>query len=141
MKKVGTSIYFHKNYIPKEYKLLVEIAKKLIPKDFKYTIIKIDKKTYAVTFVECRDFNRVNEPIVGISYRVCDGKVKLRKPGKNKQIYHSKELFVEEDYKGFNIEKAKERTKLWNSIKGLDKSKIGYLNYWIEVLYDNNINL
>ena len=52
-------------------------------------------------------------------------------------------MFVSSDYKGFDIETAKQRTKLWNSIPDIKKhkSKIGNKKYWNELLQKNNIPL
>ena len=52
-------------------------------------------------------------------------------------------MFVSESYKGFDINKAKERTELWNSIPDIKshKSRIGNKSYWEKLLKDNNIEI
>ena len=65
---------------------------------------------------------------------------KTKRP-KKQQVYHNKWQFVSEDYKGFDIEKSKERTKQWNSIPNIKKlkCKIGYKDYWYDLLKENNM--
>ena len=60
-----------------------------------------------------------------------------------RQIYHNKWQFVKPTYTGFDIEQAKERTKEWNSIPGINqvKSKIGYRKFWNQLLQDNGVEL
>ena len=84
----------------------------------------------------------MNEPIVGDSHLYKkDGTEKLIKGGKT--VYHSKEYFVSSDYKGFDIEEAKQRTKEWNNnpnIKNL-KHKIGFVDFWHNLLKENGMEV
>ena len=123
-------------------KLIEDFAK---TKDFQ--IVKYDKGN--VTFITSPDWDTADEPIVGTCYRFkkdewfdIDGNLLTPKETQNfKQIYHNKWQFVSDTYQGFDVEKAKERTKIWNAIPNLDKKRIGYKNYWVQLLSDNNIPL
>jgi hypothetical protein len=155
IKTVVKAHYVHKSNvmelinkkIPKEeqalfYRFLNEVDKLNI----EYTIIKYDSGN--ITLIYSPDWDTANEPIVEVCYRWKSGEwfdengnfntnPKIQKNGR--QIYHNKWQFVGEDYKGFDIEEAKKRTILWNSIPNLNKSKIGNKTYWIELLKENNI--
>lgn len=67
---------------------------------------------------------------------------KTKRP-KKQQVYHNKWQFVSENYKGFDVEKAKERTKQWNAIPNIKalKCKIGYKDFWYELLNENNLSI
>ena len=148
IKKVCGAIYAHKSnikellqYIPSEFYL--NFNKLISNVDFDYTIIKYDKGN--VTLIYSPDWDSSNEPIVGRTYRYANGcwdkKPIVRENWK--QIYHNKWQFVSDDYDGFDINEAKNRTKLWNSIPGINdlKSKIGYKKFWEQLLNENNIEL
>ena len=68
------------------------------------------------------------------------GKTKKRN---KQQVQHNKWQFVSEDYKGFDIEKSKERTRQWNSIPNIKalKCKIGYKDFQYELLNENNLSI
>ena len=67
---------------------------------------------------------------------------KTKRP-KKQQVYHNKWQFVSENYKGFDVEKSKERTKQWNAIPNIKalKCKIGYKDFWYELLNENNLSI
>lgn len=143
MKKIGGAIYIHRSNIDEltdEQFELVEnaltfLAKSQYPVN-SYDIIKIDIKNIAVTFIESEDWDNAREPIVGDAYRVnADGNIKLIKKKNNPQIYHHKWMFVASDYTGFDVEESKAWSTKWQSTipKG-HGSKIGYKNYWEDLL-------
>jgi hypothetical protein len=45
-------------------------------------------------------------------------------------IYHHKWQWVSDDYKGFDVEKNKQRSLQWSSLDGVDKSRIGQRKHW-----------
>lgn len=148
VKKVCGAIYSHKSninelikYVPSELKH--DFNNLLDCINFEYTIIKYDKDN--VTFIYSPDWDFSNEPIVGILYRFKKGEWNKSPIIREnwKQIYHNKWQFVADYYNGFDIEIAKKRTELWNSIPGINdlKSKIGYKNFWIELLTKNHIEI
>ena len=133
MKKVGYAMYVHKSNIKEllnkleksEQERLLNLQKEIY---FDYEIIKYDRGN--ISFIECSTWLTLKEPIVEDSHLFKkDGTYKLIKGFKT--VYHSKELFVSEDYDGFDIEKAKLRTKEWNSIPNIKelKSRIGNIDF------------
>ena len=147
MKKVMKSLYVHKSNVVElgeKYVKIVEERKKMIG-DFAYDVIKFDMDTENVTFIECTEFDKVHEPLVGRQYLTKkDGEKKIM-PSKG-QIYHKKYMFVSSDYVGFDIEAEKKRAEKYDEMlkKHEDKkikSKIGYRKKWIEVLAWMNMEL
>ena len=69
---------------------------------------------------------------VGDSYLVRpDGTTKVMLASKDPMIYHHKWMFVAPDYDGFDYTAAWERSKEWQGLKGIDKSRIGRKSYWV----------
>ena len=140
MKKVGTSLYVHVSNIGElgeKIEKIVEERKKMID-DFKYHVIKFDTDTENVTFIECEEFDKKHEPMVGRQYLTKKNGEKKIMPSKG-QVYHKKYAFVNENYTGFDIEAEKKRAELYDELmkKHEDKrikSKIGYKKKWLEVL-------
>ena len=140
MKKVVNCLYVHKSNIDELGKEIVEIVnnKKKFVENFNFDVIKNEKKTYNVTFIQCTEFDKVHEPLVGDCLLVKNnGETKLMKS--KGQIYHKKYLFVDKGYTGFNIEAEKNRAIKYDNMlkKHPDKkikSKIGYKSKWLEVL-------
>jgi len=130
-KLIGGKVYIHKNYennIPSKYLIP---AKNVLPKDFNYNLLSYNLKDNSITFTLSPDFDSSDEPIVSTQYLVkSDLTLKLIKPHLDPWIYHHKYLWVKPDYKGFNYEQSKERSKYWLSKDDIDKSKIGKLSYW-----------
>ena len=138
-KRIGGVVYIHRSILPHEdYSPIVEDALSILDQDFHFEVIKIDKKNSSVSFIQCEDWNTAHEPTVGDSYKVNveTGESKLRKARvKNKQIYHHKWMFVNDDYTGFDIEEAKQRSKSWeNSSIEYDPKRIGNFDYWNKVV-------
>ena len=70
MKKVMKSLYVHTSNIAElgeDRVKIVEERKKLIG-DFTYQVIKFDTDTLNVTFIECEEFDKKHEPMVGRQY-------------------------------------------------------------------------
>ena len=132
-KLMGDDLYFHKNYVS-EYidPDFYNKAKSLLPKGFNFNIIKYNEKYGTISFIDSPDFDSSDEPIVGDSYKVStDGRITFTRKKAIPQIYHHKWLFVKDDYKGFDVEESKERSKEWLEYSDrINMSKIGYQNYW-----------
>lgn len=147
LKKVGYAFYAHKSNLGEFLNELNEdeqnrIEYILATAKHPYAILKYDKKTKNLSLIECETWDILNEPIVGDSHLYKkDHSVKIIKGGKT--VYHSKELFVQENYSGFNVEKAKQRTKEWNQIPNIKtlKSKIGNVYFWYQLLKENNLDI
>ena len=140
MKKVMKSLYVHKSNLSElgeENVKIVEERKKLIG-DFAYDVIKFDMDTENVTFIECEEFDKIHEPMVGKQYLTKkDGEKKLM-PSKG-QVYHKKYMFVAPNYTGFDIEAEKNRAEKYDELLKMHedkkiKNKIGYRKKWDEVL-------
>ena len=153
MKKVGTAMYVHKTNVqelsavlsPSDYLTLTRLLRKaggLIS----FEIVKYDKGN--ISLIDSPDWNTENEPTVGDSYRWKAGEVFDRKGNlipptvrrynpENPQIYHSKWMFVDPSYGGFDYNKAVRRSALWQSTIPNTKevkSRIGYRRYWNHIL-------
>ena len=151
MKKVGYCLYVHKSNIDELLSsiseqdrdlviLIMDTAKMYLCLDF--DIVKFDIKTKNVSLIMCPTWDVLHEPIVEDSY--CfhpDLSYKIIKGGT--KVYHNKWQFVSKTYKGFDIDKAKQRTKEWNSIPDIKKykSKIGNKDFWYALLKENNLSL
>ena len=134
-KQVGNTIYLHKSVEDKLPHAVLEFAKREIPSDFIYDIIKYDVKNGNVTFISSPDWDTSDEPIVGDALLIRgDGSMRYMQQKSSPQIYHHKWLFVNDNYGGFNVEDAKTRSKKWLKIPNIEFNKIGYKNYW-----ENNI--
>lgn len=104
--------------------------KRLGVKDFEPAVIRFDRKTGEVAFLESPDFDRAHEPTVGRSVLVKpDGKVKLTEPSKDPTIYHHKWTMVAPDYDGFSVSESIARSLRWWALHP-DKSRIGRKSYW-----------
>lgn len=152
LKRVGMCVYAHKSNFTELYNSLEPykdcqelLTYVLSNNKYAYDIIKVNKQNKTVSLIECETWDILNEPIVGDShcYRVENGKIfeKLIKGGT--KVYHNKWQFVSDNYTGFDIAVAKERTKEWNNIPNilLMKSKIGNKDYWYKLLESNGLNL
>jgi hypothetical protein len=144
-KKMGTALYVHKDYvgqsaIPKEaHEKALAVLHKNHP-DFEHTIVKHDSANGNVSFLHSPDWDTAHEPHIKDSVCVkCDGTSKYSKPKADPQIYHQKWSFGGDDYKGFDVERSKKRTKQYMSAVDHVKkttgdprvsSKIGTKSYW-----------
>lgn len=152
MKRVGTCLYVHKTALTTllraidnemERQRIYSICQNpLLPKTIIFDIVKYDKKNRNISLISCPTWDIMNEPIVGDS--VCihpDGTYRIVKGGRT--VYHNKWQFVESDYKGFDIEKAKARTEEWHKIPNVSKmkSKIGQIEFWHTLLKENGLEI
>ena len=153
IKTVVQAHYAHKSNISELLRKKVPIEERIdvlellrqVEGKYDYTVVKYDRGN--ITLIYSSDWDSANEPIVDVCYRWksgewfdANGKITTPKVLKNgRQIYHNKWQFVGENYDGFDIEEAKARTKLWNAIPNLNKSKIGNKTYWVELLTKHGI--
>jgi hypothetical protein len=146
-KKMGHDLYVHKNYvhqvaIPKDIHNSALIALHKNYPDFNYTIVKYNKLTNNSSFLNSPDWDTAHEPQIKDSVMITpEGGCKYTKPKKIPQIYHQKWAFVGDDYKGFDVDRSKLRTKQYQKaiVDIADKtgqptkaisSRIGYKDYW-----------
>lgn len=156
VKRVVNCIYAHKTNIAELLSCIRDMAWRervalcVFEYHAVYDVVKYDTKKHMLSFIQSPDWDVANEPIVGDSvvFDLTRGThltampSKVVKCCKNPKIYHNKWQFVASDYKGFDIEAAKQRTVLWNSIPELreNKSRIGNRDYWFSMLDKYGIN-
>lgn len=132
-KRMGGDLYLHKQYADEIDQDLYNDYKDKLPKGFKYNILKYNKNNETISFINSPDFDTADEPIVGDSYKVSKNGITYTRQKNPPQIYHHKWLFVDDDYKGFDVDKAKERSRKWLMISDkINMSKIGNKKYWDE---------
>lgn len=126
-KDIGGEIYLHKQYesvVPDQEALKAAKAKL---GDFKYNVLKFDKKGN-FTFFNSPDFDTVDEPTAGKYVRV--GQDGTLKHGETKSIWHHKWLWVKDDYKGFNVDESFKRSQAWLKVPNIDFARIGSKDFW-----------
>ena len=150
-KKVGNVYYVHKSnrkellsLVPScaldKYKAIVYGLDGML----NYDVIKYDSYMNTVSFIQSPDWFTENEPTVGdseiyyldtikhLNYALAECEHRHHKESlTNPNIYHSKWMFMADDYDYEWIAKAKERTTQWNKLN-LDKKRIGHRLYWNE---------
>ena len=140
-KDIGGELYVHKDYehvLPQDE---LTKAKSFVPKEHldKYNVTKFNKKAGSFSFIHSPDFDTSDEPISGDSFKVhASGETKLTPQKSDPQIWHHKWQWVGDDYKGFDVEKSKQRSKQWKPITDEIKAttdpsvmkKIGTNSYW-----------
>lgn len=143
-KDIGGSLYVHINYVPTEFRDMVDEARMKIlisHPTFDPNIVRVDYKKGSVAFYDSPEFDNSNEPAAGEMIVVKDGVV--AKPRMVKQIWHHKWLWVGDDYRGFNAEEAFKRSENWLSKDTEDNplpfAKIGNRQTWKDWLSDNDL--
>ena len=133
-KEIGGAVYLHRQY----EQLLgrrVEEAKRHLPPEFEYTVVKYHLDTAAVSFIHSPDFDESPEPTVGDSWVVDpQGGARLRRQLADPYIYHHKWLFVADDYSGFDVAESMARSLAWMSLPNVDRTRIGRQGYWHRVV-------
>jgi len=139
-KRVGSKIYVHKKYM--KYAGIIldwDIYYQIVTLDRylpNFNCIRYDRKTNEIALQYSKDFDTSDEPEVTETVFINEnGMVRTTKANPdNPQIWHRKELWVGTDYKGFNYQKAAERTTSYvDKLTAYDRPRIGYLKYWNEV--------
>ena len=140
MKRVFNCIYAHKSaafeaFPEKEYLQAYEIITRYHHPNWDY--IKYNTKTRVFTFTWCRGWHELSEPVVArqVQVDVEAGKTKPLVGRKNPPIIHGKHLFAGTRHPegvGFDIEAARKRWESYQGADWLDKSRMGFLNWWNE---------
>ncbi|HRT84924.1 MAG TPA: hypothetical protein P5523_09825, partial [Bacteroidales bacterium] len=119
-KLVGPQLYVHRQYaaevIPhSQLKYAAEMLKQIKP-TFRFNSVMWNRDTNEIRFDEAPDFDTAREPHVGKFIAISpDGSIR---EGQSNNIWHHKWLWVKDDYQGFDVDKAKEWSKLWISRLG-----------------------
>ena len=143
MKVVCGAYYVHKSNLNELFNKVndPELEALIQQTDVDYDVVKYDKGN--VTLIKASDWDTANEPL--IDYTVLFKAGSLSEPGvkriNGRQIYHNKWMFVSPDYTGFNVDEARKRTEIWNSIPDIKshKNRIGNKTYWINLLKQYDI--
>ena len=128
-KEIGGNVYCHRQYEDQFPADELAAAKSVLPADFEYNIVKYDLKTHTFSFIFSHDFDTVEEPSV-------DGGITVKADGTSKRfgnagwIYHHKWLWVDDAYRGFDVESSKLRSLKWASLSGIDRARIGQRAFW-----------
>ena len=129
-KEIGRAVYVHRDY-EGVFGLEVAEARRRLPSEFEYNVVKLSLANSTVSFIQVTDFDAAPEPTVGsITVVKQDGSCRHMKPPNDPYIYHHKWLFVTDDYDGFDVEESKRRSLAWMSLPDVDKSRIGRRSYW-----------
>jgi hypothetical protein len=143
-KRVGQYLYIHisaTGSLPKDIQDNILHYSKILKERYNfeyYDVIKIGIKTPTISFIQTIGWDTLPEPFITKVYKVTsNGAISFHDYTKQNIIYHHKWMFVNSDYKGFNIEESKQRSEYWErhpeilKMRQKDstfKSKIG--NYW-----------
>ena len=129
-KEIGGAVYVHRKY-ESVFGPPVDDARKRLPQDSEYTVVKLNLANSTFSFIQVSDFDTAPEPTVGAVIIVKqDGTTRSIRPPTDPFIYHHKWLFVADDYDGFDVEESKRRSLAWMSLPDVDKARIGRKSYW-----------
>ena len=133
-KVIGGRIYVHKDYVERLPEPLRDLyaaaaaAMKVVAPEFAWNATAIDLKGDKVTLMEAPDFDTADEPRVGVYWTVAPGKPPKR--GQTNQIWHHKWLWVDDDYRGFDVNQSFERSRKWLALPDIPFAKIGKPELW-----------
>ena len=115
-KAIGGKIYVHKIYAKRLVDADVyETAKSLLPVGFKYNCIMIDPQNSIIRFDEAPDFNYAREPMVGDFVEINTSTWRIRRSHSD-MIWHHKWMWVDDDYKGFDVDEAYRWSQQWTKV-------------------------
>lgn len=153
MKVVGQCMYVHRSNVaevlhrayPKDAREIERILRSVPP--YSYDVVKYDSAKHRLSLIESPDWDTAYEPLVGDSrvYNLMgwsgdpEDCVLKRGRSSNPQIYHMKEVFVAPGYRGFDVGKAAERTRLLARLSDIDPKRKGNLVYWEQKLREHGI--
>lgn len=125
-KEYSGSIYVHRTY---EDNFPVKKAKKHLPPNYKYDVVKYTPKTGAFSFIKSPDFDTNPEPANAGGIMVTSEGRTSTSPDAG-WIYHHKWAFVKDDYQGFDVDESKRRSLRWYRLPGIDFNRIGQRSHW-----------
>lgn len=128
-KSIGGNLYLHRNYVtelPTDMQQKILNAEQLID-GFKYNTLKVGLNDGRITFIDSPDFDTSPEPSVGEYVAVSPDESVKR--GKSSAIWHHKWLWVKDDYRGFDVGDARERSQKYLKMD-IDFSRIGNKKFW-----------
>ncbi|CAM0036194.1 hypothetical protein VPHF86_0016 [Vibrio phage F86] len=141
-KDIGGALYVHVQYVPSEFQEKVAEARSLLAREhpnFNANTVRIDYKKHTVAFYESDEFDIMQEPAAGKMIVVDVVEKKVAKSRNVSQIWHHKWLWVGDDYQGFDVTGAYERSIQWLAHDDIPFTKIGSRKNWQDWL--NSVNL
>lgn len=113
-KEIGGKIYLHKQYACKVVSVdILCAAIQLLPTDFIYNCLMVDRKRpYVIRFDEAPDFDTAREPHPGDMIEVNLDTKEIRHTHSD-FIWHHKWMWVEDDYRGFDVQESYEWSRRW----------------------------
>lgn len=138
-KLIGGQLYVHEQYANEVAPIMgmkdwlrraIDIAS-----DWDFEVVKFDPKVNKISLLQSPDWNTSPEPQVTAAIIVDqEQNTKRWNAPTSGVIYHHKWLFVKDDYKGFDVEESKDRSRHWMKVMDenpdLSYSKIGSKAYW-----------
>lgn len=115
-KLVARDIFFHKDYahiVLKDYPELLEVIKDA---PIEYNVLKFNRITHNLSFVECKCFDTEREPMLGWVVTYNPVTKKCTKPRFYHHIYHHKWMMVTNDYKRFDVAESWRWSRTWLSV-------------------------
>jgi hypothetical protein len=145
------SVYVHRDYINDsvmsvQQKALAHQALALAPSDTNWNLVSVKNDGSAVTVQESPDFDTSDEPALQKSITYVpdtNGSLTIKRVEKggydNPKILHGKNLWVGDDYTGFDTVEAEKRYSAWKSVDLVRKNgftivQIGRRNDWNKLL-------
>lgn len=131
-KDMGGTLYMHRSYeskLPNQRAL--EHAKTVLAEQhpgFHYNVVKMDK-TGRTSFFNSPDFDTAHEPVAG-PFVTVDGHES--KASKTNKLWHHKWTFVDDDYRGFDVDDSFDRSRRWLKIPNINFNHIGDPKIWHE---------
>ena len=143
-KVVNTELWVHRDYVDRIKQRddgylwdtnKIAMAARFLPKTWRYNVVKMHKAGRTVSFIQSPDFDTANEPAVKASLSVdsVDGTTTRYGAPIDPYIYHHKWLMVGDDYMGFDVTGAKDRSRRWQEASKrvpLDKTRMGKRSFW-----------
>lgn len=134
-KRIGACLWMHWSYrhlLPADD---VEAAVASLPTGFAWTLIKLNKASGSVSFIHYPDFDEADEPVTGDAWvwRAERGGRLIRALA-DPWVLHHRWLTVSDDYRGFDVAAAIERSVAWKRAFGRDaalSSRIGRRSVWL----------
>ena len=132
-KKIGSCIYVHERYAKEAGVPFALINTAGCLAAFHYQCIKYDKKTHTITLQHSPNFCDAHEPWVGtcVRYRDGDDHVSVTPPRSDPMVWHHKWMWVADDFSGFDVAAAKERSSSYeHRLDAHLRRRMGRKSYW-----------
>lgn len=140
-KQMGSFVWFHRSYADTLLSEAQIEALHIMETQIRADVVRVNLKTDEVCAIECLDFDSMPEPLI-LRQISSKNPNTIKATKSNHLIYHSKWMFVADDYPNFCVLESKLRSIEWKSQLGVDKSissRIGRSNFWNHWLSQNSL--